>query len=150
MWGPLEDTRRHIDKDYHSHLAASGQEFRSHRRLGIVVVIATTVVGTSVFGALTQGTTPSIYVQIGTGLLAVLAAVLSAVQTFYAYDDRSKAHIASAMEFYSLKREIDMFFQRYSTSPPHGGDEERESNKDQRDIQKKYAEAKARAPIIAS
>jgi hypothetical protein len=61
VWGALEDTRRDADRDYQKHSEAAQLEFSKHRLLGIVVVIVTTIVGTSVFGALTQNN-PNQYV----------------------------------------------------------------------------------------
>lgn len=146
MWGALEDTRRYADQDYKDHIEASQQEFHYHRILGLCVVITTTIVGTSVFGALTQ-TTPNFYVQLGTGLLSIIAAVLAAVQAFYSFEERSRAHMNSAMEFFAVKREIDLFFERHASYPADPREIEA-INKEQRVIQERYAGAKSAAPII--
>jgi hypothetical protein len=72
---------------------------------------------------------------------------MSAIQTFYAFEGRSKSHTEFAMECYAIKRQIDLFFQRYHEPPTHPKDQQ-ESRDEQRAIDQAFAEARRRAPII--
>ena len=146
MWGALEDTRRNADADYKNYDVATRNEFGRHRKFGIWVVILSTIVSTSVFGALTQ-TQPDVRIQVATGGLAILAAVLSAVQTFYGFEERSQKMRSAAMDFYVVKREIDMFFDRYPAKPTDPK-LEAEARTQEKQIHDSYANAKKQAPII--
>jgi hypothetical protein len=72
MWEAVSETSRHADVRAEVHDFEAGENYTKHRRLGYAVTILTAIVGTSVFTALTQNN-PNFYVQVGTGVLSVLA-----------------------------------------------------------------------------
>jgi hypothetical protein len=95
-----------------SHIAqskAAAQHTRMHRVLGIPVVIATTVVGTTVFATL--GQQQHIAVVVTTGLLSVAAAVLSSLQTFLSYSASAERHKFAAVKYGMLRRELEQFLE---------------------------------------
>ena len=146
MAGALEDTQRDAKRNCELHWQAARLEFSKYRHLGITVVVVTTIVGASTFSALMQNNHDP-FVQMGVGILSILAAVLSAIQTFYSHENRSRAHAEFAMECYDIAREINYFFKRYPAVPsdPLG----REDYYIQQGvIDARYAGAKKGAPMV--
>jgi hypothetical protein len=80
--------------------------------LGIPVVIATTVVGTSAFAAI-NNTGQNTGWKIAAGILSILAAVLAAVQTFLGFGDRSERHRIAATRYASIRRTIELALSRH-------------------------------------
>ncbi|GEP61953.1 SLATT domain-containing protein [Reyranella soli] len=58
---------------------------RWHYWLGVPVVILTTIVGTTAFASLSDLGNTRVLIAVGTGALSVSAAVLAALQTFFAF-----------------------------------------------------------------
>jgi hypothetical protein len=85
---------------------------RKNYWLGVPAVLLSAAVGTSVFAALGKNVDPLI--QIAVGAVSVLAAVLSALQTFFRWGDLASKHRAAAAEYGALKREIDELLARYA------------------------------------
>jgi hypothetical protein len=73
--------------------------------LGIPAAILAAVVGTSVFATLESDVEP--IWKIVAGLISIVAAILSSLQTFLALGDRSAKHRAAAAEYGAIKREIE-------------------------------------------
>lgn len=73
--------------------------------LGIPAVILSTFVGTSIFASLGETLAPSL--QILVGIISVLAATLSAVQTFLGFSERAAKHHAIASRYGSARRRIE-------------------------------------------
>ena len=84
---------------------------RYHRLFGIVVVITTTAVGTSVFAALSGSTHPAI--QICTGLLSVVAVVLAALQTFLGFGDLQAQHKTAAAGYGMIRRDVELLVMKF-------------------------------------
>ena len=82
-----------------------------NKLLGIPVVITTTIVATSIFSTLNSS--PGIIWQIVTGLLSILALVLSALQTFFRYSDLAEKYRTAAVNYSTLRREIEFFILKY-------------------------------------
>lgn len=84
-----------------------------HYGLGVPVVILTTIVGTAIFASLSDGKSPlsfvasPVQIQIGTALTSVLAAVLSALQTFMNFGERAKSHAQASASFFELWRSLE-------------------------------------------
>ncbi len=74
--------------------------------LGIPVVVASTLVGTSVFAAIGRhvGGGPAALV----GSISVLAAVLASVQTFLGYSQVSERHRVAAARYAAIRRTIEI------------------------------------------
>jgi len=84
--------------------------------LGIPVVVATTIVGTSAFAAINNPSTNNGW-KIAAGILSIFAAVLAAVQTFLGFGDRSERHRIAATRYASIRRSIEFaLVQRDATS----------------------------------
>ena len=93
----------HKGRDRHD-LAARVYE-RGRYMLGVPTLIASTIVGTSVFSALSSpsGGVPSLWV----GLFSVLAAILAALQTFLDLPARSAQHRATGVKYKAAIRELE-------------------------------------------
>ena len=82
------------------------QRLSDHRiTLGIPAVILSTLVGTSIFASL--GETPAQSIQILVGIVSVLAATLSAVQTFLGFSERAAKHREVAARYGAARRKIE-------------------------------------------
>ena len=77
--------------------------------LGTLVVVFSSVVGTSLFASLDEDATGtgSGSLQIALGLTSVAAAVLAALQTFLDYAAKSAKHLEAATKLSALKKEIE-------------------------------------------
>jgi hypothetical protein len=88
-----------------AHNEASKNFNRYRYFIGIPSAILSTIVGTSVFASLGKTVDPRM--QIIVGLISVLAAVLSALQTILRYSERAELHRSSAANYGSLRRKIE-------------------------------------------
>ncbi len=83
---------------------------KRNTRLGILVVVFSTIVGTSIFASLSENLNKSgesDYLQILLGLISVAAATLAALQTFLNYSEESSKHLTAATKLSALKKEIE-------------------------------------------
>lgn len=93
----------------HSHKARDRHDEASRRyakgqfALGIPSLIVSTVVGTSVFAALSSKEVPALWVA----LLSIVAAVLAALQTFMDFGGRSDKHRNAAVKYKSSIRLLE-------------------------------------------
>ncbi|MEW8624706.1 MAG: SLATT domain-containing protein [Candidatus Thiodiazotropha sp.] len=78
---------------------------RRHYHFGLPVVILSTVVGTSVFASLSDD--PSTILKIVVGLVSLLAAILSSLQTFLDFSTQSEKHRVAAAKFSELKKKLE-------------------------------------------
>ena len=79
-------------------------------QIGLPTVVLTTLVGTSVFTSLTNAGAGGVTGKLMAGAVAtmsMLAAILSAVQTFFGYAVRAERHRSAAVQFGILKRKIE-------------------------------------------
>ncbi len=77
--------------------------------LGVPVILITTIIGTSVFASLTA-TTIAPEAKIIVGLLSVLAAVMSSLQTFFKFSERAEKHRATAARFGTIRRKLEVVY----------------------------------------
>ena len=63
------------------------------------------IVATSSFS--TVGQNAERWLQVTSGLLSILAAVLAALQTFFRFAERAEAHRTASVRYGSLRREIE-------------------------------------------
>ena len=93
----------------HSHKARDRHDEAARRyakgqiAFGIPSLIVSTIVGTSVFAALSSKEIPPLWV----GLLSILAAVLAALQTFMDFGGRSDKHRNAAVKYKSSIRLLE-------------------------------------------
>ena len=98
-----------------AHHMAAERASRKHIWFGVPVVIFSSIVATSIFGSISE-TPPSTTWQIITGFVALTAAVLSALQTFFRFAEQSQMHLAAAANFLSMRRKLDVFLARNRNS----------------------------------
>jgi hypothetical protein len=102
------------------HLRATAAQFgyqtkaqrsrRANLALGIPVVALTTIVGTSVFAALSRD--PTEEVKFLAGAVTILAAVLAAIQTFLAYAQVTENNRVAASRYAMIRRHIELAIAR--------------------------------------
>jgi predicted permease len=73
--------------------------------IGIPAVIFAAIVGTSVFASLKKDV--DIYIKITIASFSIIAAILSALQTFLKYNERSEKHRLAGARYAAIKREIE-------------------------------------------
>lgn len=93
----------HCHKARDRHDEAARRYAKGQFALGIPSLIVSTVVGTSVFAALSSKEVPPLWV----GVLSILAAVLAALQTFMDFGSRSDKHRVAAVKYKSSIRLIE-------------------------------------------
>lgn len=79
---------------------------RFHLWLGLPAIVLSTFVGTAVFSSLEKSA--DIRLQIGVGLLSVVAAVLTGLQTFLRYAELAEKHRLAGARFANLKHRIEL------------------------------------------
>lgn len=77
--------------------------------IGVPVILITGIVGTSVFASVATETI-SVEAKVVVGLLSVMAAVLSSLQTFFKFSERAEKHRLFAARFGSVRRELETVF----------------------------------------
>jgi hypothetical protein len=87
----------------HSRMAARCET--RGRLLGVVVVVLSAIVATSVFSTLESS--PSTALKIVAGMLSVAAGVAAALQTFLGFGDLAGKHRDVAAQYGSLRRQLD-------------------------------------------
>jgi hypothetical protein len=84
--------------------------FRSrNKQIGIPTIIVSSIVGSAVFG--TIGTTDMVPLQFAAGALSIIAAALSAVQTFLSYDSLAEQSKFAAAGYSSLLRKLERYIE---------------------------------------
>jgi hypothetical protein len=113
VWTPeelelLRSWGRRASAAQHAHYVLSARLGRQNLLLGIPVIIFATIVGTSLFATLSQ-TKSSIPVglRIGVATISLVAAILSAIQTFLRFAERSERHAQAADWYSAIHREIE-------------------------------------------
>jgi len=76
------------------------------KRFGVFVVIITSVVSSAIFGTLGESEYKGL--QLVAGLISVLGTVLSSLQTFLGYSERSASHKEAAVGYGELRTEVEM------------------------------------------
>jgi hypothetical protein len=79
---------------------------RQNLKLGIPVVVFSTIVGTTIFATLSNAT--SRLLRISAGLMSAAAAVLASLQTFLKYSERAEKHRAAGARYANLKHELEL------------------------------------------
>jgi hypothetical protein len=104
--GVLDDWRRRAWAAQTAHYRRATSLRRRHVWLGVPVVILTTMVGTSLFATLSkEEVDPGLRVAVAT--VSVGAAVLAAVQTFFAFAQRADRHVLAADWYAAIRRRIE-------------------------------------------
>ena len=103
-----------VDATYtgRAHYKAADIASERNNLLGIPVIIATAVVGTSIFATLSGS--PDIAWKITAGIVSLLAATLSALQTFFKFSETAERHRAAGAAYGALRRDVELFLLKYS------------------------------------
>ncbi len=102
----LEEWLERAKQSQHAHRSAAKAFSHRNYYIGIISVILSTVVGTSVFASLSKQI--DITIQIIVGMLSILAAVFSALNTFLRYSELSAKHATAASKYGSTCRLIEL------------------------------------------
>ncbi len=87
-----------------AHYEAARFYGRRHYWIGVPALVLSTAVGTTVFAAL--GKTVNTSIRLATGGASVLAAILTALQTFLGYNQLAAKHKSAGADYAALIREI--------------------------------------------
>lgn len=79
-------------------------------QVGLPAIVFSTIVGTSVFASLNNDDIPQV-AKIVVGLISVVAAVLTALQTFLGFSERAEKHRTTAVRYGAVGREIEQFLE---------------------------------------
>ena len=90
-----------------SHYDAAKRLGHYGRVFGVPVIIITAIVGASAFASILAETVP-LYAKLIAGLCSLAATVLSSLQTFFKFSERSEKHRIFAAKFGSVRRELEM------------------------------------------
>lgn len=115
---------------------------RRHLFFGIPAIILSTIVGTTVFGAWEESAEQG-WIRILIGLISMLAACVTALQTFLNLSDRAVKHKSAGASYGSIRRELELL----KTMPPATEQEMRILFEE---IKRKMDELAERSPSIPS
>jgi hypothetical protein len=89
-------------------------ESASHKNLtlGIFVTLFSSIVGTTIFTAMAEKDT-QLWIQIGTGLMSLAAAVLAGFQTFFHFNENAQVNKNAATNYEKVGRHLDIFLLTY-------------------------------------
>ncbi len=76
------------------------------KRFGVPVVITTSIVSSTIFA--TMGDSQYSEIQLAAGMFSILATVLSSLQTFLGYSERSSNHKEAAVGYGELRTEVQV------------------------------------------
>jgi len=102
----LEHFRKRAHRKSRAHYLASKSLSRRHIWFGVPIIFLTTVVGSSAVSELSQ--IDSFFSYRILGYLSLLAAVLSAFQTFFGFSSLSVKHKTTAGQYNSLYRKMTL------------------------------------------
>jgi len=97
-----------------AHYRAAEIFARRHRRIGIPSVILSTIVATSIFSTLSESV--DVRLRIATGVIALLAAILAALQVFLAFGERADRHRDAGARYGKIRSDIDIFQLRFGSA----------------------------------
>lgn len=95
-----------------AHYRAAEIAAKRNRQIGIPNVALSSIVATSVFATLSESV--DIRIKFATGAIALITAILAALQAFLSFGDRAEKHKAAGAKYGSIKRKIDMFILEFS------------------------------------
>lgn len=90
-----------------SHYRAAKRLANYGRVFGVPVIVITAIVGASAFASILAATVP-LYAKLVAGLCSLAATVLSSLQTFFKFSERSEKHRAFGAKFGSVRRELEL------------------------------------------
>ncbi|MFN9476497.1 SLATT domain-containing protein [Acidovorax sp.] len=98
-----------------AHYRASNRLANYGRTFGVPVIVITAFVGASAFASILSQTVP-LYAKVIAGLFSIAATVLSSLQTFFKFSERSEKHRTVGAKFGSIRRELESLHARGEVS----------------------------------
>lgn len=98
--------QRRIRATHQAHYREAAQLERKNGRLGTLVVVFSSIVGTAVFASLTISN-PEWWIKLLTGALSIVAVVLAALHRHLDYAAKRTPHIMAGAQLSSLKKRIE-------------------------------------------
>lgn len=90
-----------------SHYGAAKRLGSYGRFFGVPVIVITAVVGASAFASILSETVP-LYAKLIAGLCSLAATVLSSLQTFFKFSERSEKHRIFGAKYGAIRRELEV------------------------------------------
>lgn len=90
-----------------SHYNAAKRLGSYGRVFGVPVIIITAIVGASAFASILSQTVP-LFAKLIAGLCSLAATVLSSLQTFFKFSERSEKHRIFGAKFGAVRRELEV------------------------------------------
>lgn len=114
----VPSSAREVAQDWYERAATVGYgHYRAALRfsrlnffLGFPTVVLATVVGTSVFASLQKQ--PEVRWQVLIGTMSIVAAILSALQSFLGYGDKAERHRIAGARYNAVGRELELMLAR--------------------------------------
>lgn len=94
------------------HFNAAARIKRYHNWIGIPLVVFNVLLGSALYRAMTEQT--DVWLKHGAMLLAILAALLSALQTFFNFNKRVAAHRRIGNDYLRIYKETKLLLALYS------------------------------------
>lgn len=115
-WQPithlLTQWRTRAQYAQYCHFATANHLRKLHYYLGIPSIFLSTLVGTSIFATLEKHDGDK-WMHITVGLVSVLAAGLSTIQTFLRFEERAERHRTAGTQYSRLGRMMEQFYLLY-------------------------------------
>lgn len=102
----LEKWHTRIRASHKGHYKNAARLSAQQHNLGIVVVVFTAIVGTSVFASLAMDNS-NVWLKTLAGIVSILTVVFAALQTFLNYPAKQVTHLLAATQLSSLKKRIE-------------------------------------------
>ena len=112
--------RIQVRRTSRGHYKAVDRAQNGHMWLGVPVVVASAVVGASLFATLQNR--PGEGWQIAAGLVSPAAAVFAALQTFFRFAERVEKHRVAAASYGAVRRSLDLFILKHGPEAPRDRD----------------------------
>lgn len=132
----IVDWKSKIRGRQRAHLYFAESCGRYHYAIGVPATICTAVAGSALLAEVSD---PRI--RIAVGVIGIVAAVLTAVQTFYSHAKQAEKHRAAAAEFGRIRRDIEIF-ERF---PPQRNEDK---EKRVREISEAMSKADLESPLV--
>lgn len=99
-----------------THYGAAKRLGNYGRIFGVPVIVITAIVGASAFASILAESVP-LYAKLIAGLCSLAATVLSSLQTFFKFSERSEKHRLFGAKFGAVRRELEVLHIQTQISP---------------------------------
>jgi len=99
---------KRVETCHKCHFLASQRYSRYKYLVGIPTIFFTTLVGTTVFASLSSTNSASVTITITVGLCSVTAALLSSLQTFLGFSERTERHRDAGVKYGAAGRRLEL------------------------------------------